>query len=285
LEIEALGVMAGGEPAVKDDPRPDQIALGEIAGKESGAIAEMDMPRSETGLANLGQHLPEKALLRGGEGVVLLVGNGQVGDDALHAQAWKGGQLCEDLRELFRAKADPAHAGIDLEVIGTASAAGARLAVEAMRHLQVEKTGGKGVSEDLFFLTGINTAQDENGTLDADPAQFQSFLDHGHAEKIGAGLLQYRGDAGGAMPVSIGLDHGQNRALGTGLLLGLQEIVPQGVQIDFDMGGAMAVHLLNPLFAESANRSACQETLSHRAEFLSASKLREMMGKRSKAYT
>ena len=128
--------------------------------------------------------------------------------------------------------ADPAHAGVDLEVDGDPPAGVLRLALERLGVR--ERVEGQRAAEPrhLGGAVGGDLAQQQHGGVDAGRPQRADLAGGGDAELGGAGGEGGAGGADRAVPVGVRLDDGENPPLGAGEPHRQAHVVRERLEVD-----------------------------------------------------
>jgi hypothetical protein len=158
--------MPGRKTAIKNDPRTNQVAFGEIMGKKGGAVADVSKYWFKPGFPNLGQASTKTKKLFVGKGMFRIIGQGQMGKDPFHKKTLEGREFPQDDRKLLGTEADSSHAGIDLQVKGANLVRLMGKTVKAARYIKIEKRRCKGVTENVIFLAGIDPTKHHYRTCD-----------------------------------------------------------------------------------------------------------------------
>ena len=128
--------------------------------------------------------------------------------------------------------ADPAHAGVDLEVDGDPPARVPRLAFERFgvgERVQGQRTAEPG---HLGGAIGGDLAEQQQRGVDAGRPQRTDLPGRRHAELGGAGGESGAGDADRAVPVGVRLHHGEDPPVGAGEPHRQAHVVRECVEVD-----------------------------------------------------
>ena len=106
LEVKAVGKETRRNRTIKGDAGTNDIALGDIAGKDRRAVAEVNITRSESGGADLVKKGTKCRNLLRGEGMRRIVGEGKVRKNPFKTKMAQGRQLRQDRGKLMRLEAE-----------------------------------------------------------------------------------------------------------------------------------------------------------------------------------
>ena len=173
--------------------------------------------------------------------LVLLVGHGEVGEDALRLQPRQAAGLTDALHAAVKVTAvaevaQPGHAGVHLDVDFQGPAQGRGLpAVFQGLGLAGDRLGNVVLHQPSHLLLG-GVAQDQHRHGHAVGPQLHGLVDAGHRQIVGSQLLEGPGHLHGPVAVGVGLHHAQEADLRPDMLPQAAIVVGQSVQVDLRPG-------------------------------------------------
>ena len=140
-------------------------------------------------------------------------GRGEMRERANHFHVFALGELASEAVGVFGEDAEAIHAGVHLELNGDIFLAQLRGGgFVSKKLLATVNCGSEIVLQEIFFLAGPETAENQDRRADAGLANFDALTGGGNAEPIRAGLFEGLGDSRATMAIAIAFDDGENLA-------------------------------------------------------------------------
>ena len=164
-----------------------------------------------------------------------------MGEDAFRLQSRQGASGGDGFHACVKVplphqETQPGHAGVHLDVDLQCAAALHGCGAVRLRLGQGGHRLGDAVLDQLGHHGRGRVAQDQNGRLNAGPAEFFRLVQAGHRQIVRPQLLQLAGHLNGPVAVGVRLHHTQILHVGPDLSAGLLIVVGQGVQVDLRPG-------------------------------------------------
>ena len=179
----------------------------------------------------------EPLALQGEQGVLGVVGGGEVRVDRLDPQVAAGRDVRDCPRQVVVSEAEPVHPGIDLEVAAERASVTRRGGFERTPRRRRRHRRRQVVAEDAVEVADAQGAEDQDRDADAGLAQDDAFLDIGAGEHRGARLLERAADFDRAVPVGVGLDDGDDAGAAGDEGGNRAQVVLEGGEVDARDGG------------------------------------------------
>ena len=171
-----------------------------------------------------------------GEGIVLVVGVGEVGPDGLERHAFEAAHAVGERDDLGGGQTETVHAAVDLDVdghgrlAGTEGRSGDGLGVR----FGVDRESDV-VRDRRLGVFGEGVAEHEHGSCDPCLAQDERLRQKDDGEALDARRFERGSDNAGAVSVGVRLDHGHDGGVARGLAEDAR-VVREGVEVEFDPG-------------------------------------------------
>jgi hypothetical protein len=212
--------------------------------EQAGAVGQVKLARINTSSQQARNHMIKSPDLFSCERSILFFGAGQMGQGT-------GQNDSSGLRQGFQngvyaipGDAEPAHPCVEIQVDPDLIFSFGRRSFKADDSFGRMDGWGETPSQRFTFLSGPNTSQHQYFGRDAGVAQSHPLLDRRDSKDLGAGAKQCSSNRHGPMPISIGLDDGNQAIADCGLRIAdwLEErtegpvIFDQSAKINFSPG-------------------------------------------------
>ena len=130
LQGNDVAQMTGGGMAVQGQPNAHEVVV-QLSVEQGPCRVGQMAGDAGTRLGQSREHAHEALLLEAGQGIVRLIGTGQMAVDALQIEVFQALQLRRGLMSLAEGAAQPCHAGVDLQLhVETPAAVGCQSVAE-----------------------------------------------------------------------------------------------------------------------------------------------------------
>ena len=180
---------------------------------------------------------PKACALLERKAVIRQLRNRKVRKHAVKPEIWAVLKQGKRFPEVLRMrKADAVHAGIDLEMKAAEPPKTRGGGLQLQQRMRRKHGGNQIVLHNAFQVRIHGRAENQNGNRNARHAKARALLSNGHAQIIRPVALHKAGHLFDAVPIGVGLDHGQILRFRPQSGFDLGNIVRDAVQLNFRIG-------------------------------------------------
>ena len=241
------------EDAVEHSARPDHVETGLGQPHDGGAVGHVGqwhVVRRPNPL----QRVAECPQLSAARRRLRLLGPGEVGHDSLQPDGLEPVQLRQPFFDCVRQEAQPAHAGVQLEVTGNLGAVLHAEGIEMPQEIETRYDRVEGMPDQGGGVSGVKAAQNEDRGIDAGLPKPHAFRHRGDAQAADPFGAQGARGLDVAVAVGVGLHHREDLHAGAREPAHRAQVGAQGRQVD-DTAGTRGV-------VDGGHPCICQETLA-----------------------